>query len=250
MFKGFYTLSSGMLNESRHMDVISNNLSNVSTPGYKADQFIGGTFQDEIISRTGNMEKKQSVELGRQSMIVTPYETKTDFSSGSYEETGNVLDFAIKGEGFFVVQGNNQTYYTRNGSFIIDNEGFLALQNLGRVMGTDGPIKMSTDNFNMDFLGRLIGDNGENMGTPLVVNFESTDALNKVSNGYFVTDGNAQPTTVTTDLLWKYVEGANTSSVDIMTEMLSSQRMLQSAAQVLKMYDQIASKAANDIGKV
>ena len=249
MFKGFYTLSSGMLNENRNLNVISNNLTNVSTPGFKADQLISGTFKDEIIARTGNNSKNTyNNSVGRTSMIVTPYETVTNFESGGLEETGGILDFAIMGDGFFQVNSEDGVVYTRNGSFSIDDEGYLFLNGTGRVLGKNGPIQLKTDNFQVESDGSIIDNNGNLMGQLNIVEFDNLDELKKVNNGVFSSD--VQGRNVDGNILWKYVERSNVDPVKQMTSMMMSQRSLQSAAQVLKMYDQLAARATTEIGKV
>ena len=249
MFKGFYTLSSGMITENRHLNVISNNLTNVSTPGFKADQFVSGTFKDELFSITGNSSKNTyGNPLGRTSMITTPYETITNFSSGSLEETGGILDFAIVGDGFFEVQGLNGNVYTRNGSFAIDNEGYLLLNGTGRVLGKNGPIQLKTDNFQVERDGNIIDGNGEFIAKLNIVEFDNMDGFTKVNDGVF--SNATQGRNVDGNILWKHVETSNVDPIQQMTSMMMSQRSLQSAAQVLKMYDQLAAKATTEIGRV
>lgn len=249
MFKGYYTLTSSMLTQNKNMDVISNNLTNMSTPGYKKEQFVSGTFKDVLYSQSANnVSGAINQNIGSVSMISAPYETVTNFEDGAWDETGGNLDFAIKGKGFFKIKGEDGFKYTRNGSFVIDDEGYLSLQGQGRVAGKNGDIKMSTDSINVDNEGNLIGNNGQILGTIDVVDFADYAQLAKAGEGVFTTG--AQEIPMPSSLIWKTLETSNVSSLDEMTAMISSQRVLQSAAQVLKMYDQLASKAATEIGRV
>ncbi|MGE4213266.1 MAG: flagellar hook-basal body protein [Anaerotignaceae bacterium] len=249
MFKGYYTLTSSMLTQNKNMDVISNNLTNMSTPGYKKEQFVSGTFKEVLYSQSANnVSGAINQNMGSVSMISAPYETVTNFEDGAWDETGGNLDFAIKGNGFFKIESEDGVKYTRNGSFIIDDEGYLTLQGQGRVAGKDGDIYMSTDSINVDNEGNIIGNGGQILGTIDVVDFEDYTQLAKAGEGVFTTDAEEIP--VPSSLKWKIIESSNVSALDEMTAMLSSQRVLQSAAQVLKMYDQLASKAATEIGKV
>ncbi|MCC8028182.1 MAG: flagellar hook-basal body protein [Clostridium sp.] len=261
MYQGFYNLTSGMLTQNRNLNVISNNMVNIQTPGYKRDKMVTSTFQEEMLYRTGRQSKGNPTPLAVTSKIRTATQTYVNYEQGSFEQTDGIYDFALGGNGFFTVQGQNGTVYTRNGSFGVDAEGFLALNNVGRVLGTDGqPIEMDNENFTVDSLGNIMVDEivdeetGETerrqMGTLQIVNFADYEQMHKEDYGVFTT--NQAPLEMEegeTAVLWKTVEKSNVDMVDEMTSMMSTQRALQSAAQVLKMYDQIMSKAVNDVGK-
>lgn len=82
MYKGFYQLTSGMLSQGRRLDVIANNMSNVSTAGYKADRYTDSTaFREVLISRIGNKDKRNAAELGQESYILAPDQLYTDRKS-------------------------------------------------------------------------------------------------------------------------------------------------------------------------
>ena len=139
MFKGFYNLTSGMVSHGRRLDVVANNMTNVSTPGYKAELYTDSTFRDVMISRIGNLDKRAPAELGtNMSYILAPSQFYTDYTDGTYEETGLPLDFAIQGEGFFGIQQEDGVVYTRNGSFTLDEQGYLCFSGFGRVLGKIG----------------------------------------------------------------------------------------------------------------
>jgi len=250
MFKGFYTTTSSMLTQNRQLNVISNNLSNVETAGYKSDQFVSGTFKDVMFAQTANNATGAiQPNLGKVSMITTPYETITNFQAGGWEETGSALDFAVKEKGFFEIQGNGGNVYTRNGSFIIDDQGYLAMKNVGRVMGEDGLIQLPTDDFHVDQTGRLLDTKNKVLGKIRIVDFQDYQTnLKKVGEGLFQATGQGTPTGGT--VVWKSLETSNVVPMKEMTEMMNSQRVLQSAAQVLKIYDQLASRAATELGRV
>ena len=248
MYKGFYNLSSSMLTQNKNLNVISNNLANVSTSGYKADRMISGTFKDAVMSRTGNnIQGAVGEPLGNSSMITIPYETVTDFTDGGWEETGGSLDFAIHGKGFFEVNRQGQNVYTRNGAFSLDQEGYVVLQGIGRVNGANGPIQMQNDDFQVQPDGSIYDGTGQLKAKLKVVDFQNYDDLTKVSEGVFAGDN---PQNADATVLWKYVETSNVTPVREMTDMLISQRTLQSAAQILKMYDAMAVKAATELGRV
>ncbi len=250
MFKGFYNLSSGMLSQNRRLDVVANNMTNVSTAGYKADRYTDSTFQEHVISRVGNKDKASSQELGNASYILAPSHLYTDYSQGAPDITGLPLDFSISGAGFFAIQTGSGTAYTRAGNFSLDNEGYLCLPGEGRVLDPTGkPIRLGTDRIQADAQGNLYQ---EETAAPLgrlgVFSFADNDALARNSRGLFE-GGGAQPV-ADAAIQWKSVEHSNVDLVGQMVEMLASQRSLQSAAQLTKMYDQVMGKAATDLGSV
>ena len=154
MFQGFYNLTSGMLTQNRNLDIVSNNIANVLTPGFKKDVMASSTFQEEMIARTGNIDKNNPEQLNNFAMLRTATEVNTDYSQGVLESTGNPLDLAITSEGsFFQIQTQNGTVYTRNGSFIIDNEGYMCLSEVGRVLGENGPIYIGSDDIIVEKTG-------------------------------------------------------------------------------------------------
>lgn len=267
MFHGFYNLASGILYQNRNLDVISNNMVNVSTPGYKSDRMVSTTFRDEMLVRNGNRDKAHPVQIGSVSMIRAAGSTETSYEQGTLDETGGILDFALTKPGFFTVQDQaGNRIYTRNGSFHIDDEGYLSLSTLGRVLGDDGnPIQLPTDHITVDQVGNIYeepikglgseedGNSTEDneavlLGKIGVVDFADYTQLVKGNNGTFTS--NAQANATDGGIKWKMLERSNTDAIDEMTAMITSQRASQSAAQVLKMYDQLMSKIVTDIGRV
>ncbi|WP_367568864.1 flagellar hook-basal body protein [Lacrimispora sp.] len=267
MFHGFYNLASGILYQTRNLNVIGNNMVNSGTAGFKPDRMVSTTFRDEMLYRTGNRDKDSAAQLGSVSMIRASRSTVTSHDQGAVEETGGNLDFALTKPGFFAVQdfAGNQVY-TRNGTFTIDDEGYLAIPSLGRVLGEDGnPIELPSDHIDVDRDGNIYevpikglgtGEDGETseeqepvlLGKISVVDFADYSQLVKGDNGSFTTA--AEGTAADGGIMWKALERSNINPIEEMTQMITSQRASQSAAQVLRIYDQLMSKVSNDIGRV
>ncbi len=250
MFKGFYNLTSGMVSHGRRLDVVANNMTNVSTPGYKAELYTDSTFRDVMISRIGNLDKRAPAELGtNMSYILAPSQFYTDYTDGTYEETGLPLDFAIQGEGFFGIQQEDGVVYTRNGSFTLDEQGYLCFSGFGRVLGSNGdPIQFPTDNITVDTAGNITTEDGGYVGQIGVFAFEDNGALERNDYGFFTGEG-AQPNTDVT-IYNKMVERSNVELVREMVAMMTTQRALQSAAQMSKIYDQVIMKATTELGRL
>ncbi len=278
MYQGFYNLTSGMLTQQRRLNVVSNNMVNIETAGYKKDTMTATTFQEEMLIRTGKYNKDNPKDLATTSKIVAADQTYTNYDQGSFQQTDNIYDFAIGGDGWFSIQTTNGVQYTRDGSFSVDSEGYLELNGRGRVLGADDqPIRIPTENFFVDTAGNITADNsaeaqttgkatataqtadGTQAATETVsygqiklVNFQDLTQLHKEDNGLYSTN---QAATVVngadgTQLQWTMLEKANVDLVDEMTTMISSQRALQSAAQMLKMYDSVMAKSSSDVGRL
>lgn len=248
MYKGFYNLTSSMLTHQRNLDVVGNNLVNISTAGFKQSRYTATTFDDVIYNKVGNRQKIYQ-EIGRQSYIRANSEIYVNQDQGIPELTNIPLDFAIAGEGFFAIQGPGGAAYTRAGSFTLDDEGYLCLPGQGRVLDPDRqPILLATDKIEADGQGNIYSQEGTYLGRLGVFTFADTEQLEYNDQGLFVgAQGNAMESP---EVYWKYIERSNVDMIRQMTEMLTCQRSLQSAAQVTKMYDEVMSHAASDVGRL
>ena len=250
MFKGFYNLTSGMHTQQQNLNVVGNNLVNVSTAGFKQSRYTARTFDDVMYTRVGNREKIYT-DIGRQSYIRANDEVYVDYSQGVPEPTNIPLDFAIMGEGFFAIQSlEGGTVYTRAGSLSLDDEGYLCLPGMGYVLNPDGErIQLRTDKLNVDDQGNIFHkDTGGYLGTVGVYEFEDVAQLEHNGDGFFTGEG-AQAVQ-TPYVLWKYLERSNADMIQQMTEMLTCQRALQSCATVTKIYDEVMGHSASDVGRM
>jgi len=239
-----------MLTQGRRLDVISNNMTNIATAGYKADRFTYSTFQEAMWYHAGNREKNYT-ELGQQSFITAPSQLYTDYEQSSFDETNMPLDFGIEGAGFFAVETEDgQRLYTRNGNFALDDEGYLYLAGQGRVLSAAGePIQLGTDKIRADNFGGLFTEDGdEALGRIGVFTFGEDVQLEKDSGGMFT--ANADGAAALERVHHKMVERSNVDLAQQMVEMITSQRAYQSVATVTKMYDEVANRAVNEIGRL
>ncbi|MFA9422254.1 MAG: flagellar hook-basal body protein [Sedimentibacter sp.] len=249
MSRGFYTLASGMLTQQRKIDISSNNVSNINTAGFKKEQAVTSNFGSLLINKCKqNGISQETTPIGSVSIIRTIEENNTIHSQGTLEETGNNTDFAIMGSGFFAVDDNGQTLYTRNGSFNIDEEGYLTLKGAGRVQGEFGEIYVGTDKFDFQEDGSIIVD-GEAVDKIGIYDFIDYNNLNKYKEGMLISS--TEPELVEyPKIINKTIEGSNVNVAKEITDIMASQRALQTAAQALKIYDMIEEKAVTEIGKI
>ena len=251
MFSGFYNLASGMITYGKHLDVISNNMANVATTGFKVDTFTGQTFDEVMYSLVGNKDKNFT-DIGERSYATVPSELYTDYTQGSFDETGMPLDFAIDDDGrdFFTILIEDGIRYTRAGDFSLDEEGYLSLPDHGRVLDVNGEeIALVTDKIETDNFGRIYTKNGGFLGQIGVYVFEDTAGLVKDPMGMFDAGG-AQPQTDAVMLRHGMLERSNVGLVQQMVKMISTQRAYQSSATLTKMYDQVMGHAAGDLGRL
>ena len=250
MFKGFYNLTSGMLTQGRNLDVISNNMTNVATAGFKTDRYTFSTFQEVMWKRVGNMDRKYT-DLGVQSWITAPSKLYTDYEQGALEETGQPLDFAIEGDGFFALEtANGERVYTRNGNFSLDDEGYLWLSGYGRVLDANGnPMRLITDRITANDTGDIYTDNGGYLGRIGVFRFEDNGELEKNNYGFFVSQADGEAT-LDMRIHHKWIERSNIDLVQQMTGMITAERAYQSAAEVTKIYDDVMRKATEEVGRL
>lgn len=250
MFQGFYNLTSEMLSQTRNLNVISNNMANVATPGFKKDDFQAVTFREELMARYQGSADNSPALLGELAMIRTADETVTDYTRGAIRETDSPLDFALEDAGFFCIQSGNGTVYTRNGSFSLDEEGYLILPTIGRVLGENGPIQLPTDAVTADRQGNIYSSDGQQLyGTLRIVDFQDYgNTLVKTTGGVFSSGEEGTPAAAAVH--WRAAEDSNVNPLNEMTAMMSGQRSLQSAAQVLKMYDHLMDKTVTQLGPV
>ena len=249
MYKGFYNLTSGMLTQQRNLNVVANNMTNISTAGFKASRYTSSTFNEVMYSRVGNKNKEYQ-DIGTQSYIRATSEIVTDYTQGTLDPTDIPLDFAIEGEGFFALRnGEGETIYTRAGSFSLDEEGYLCYSGFGRVLSNTGEeIRLMTDKITGDDTGRIYTKGGAYLNRIGVFTFEDNAQLEYNEEGFFV--GAEGQAVEAPKVLWGYLERANVEMIREMTDMLSAQRAFQSAAQVSKIYDNLMTKAVTEVGRL
>jgi flagellar basal-body rod protein FlgG len=175
------------------------------------------------------------------------------FEQGSFDVTGRPFDVAVIGDGFFEIQRPfDENVYTRNGSFTLDEEGYLYLQHIGRVIGTNGePIFLGTDKIEVRTDGSIYHVEGGFMGRLRIADFVDYTLLEKTGEGMFLDLGVGnvfEPGFPT--VRGQTLERSNVSAMEEMVAMITSQRSLQAASQIVKTYDQLMQKAANEIGRV
>ena len=237
MNSGMYAALSGNLSAMRRLDVISNNLANASTPGFKADQI-------QFESLLANVKNPSP------DPVLSSERFSTDFSSGSLQKSDNTLDLALDGDGFFVVSTPQGPAYTRQGNFHRGAGGRLVNGDGYEVQGQGGPVSVAGGRVDVG-AGGVVTLDGVPSGTLLKVDFPKPYALTKSGGGLFVpTDPQSATTPSSAEVKQGYLETSNVKVIVEMARMIETSRYFESCAKAVKTYDDMTAKAANDLGKV
>lgn len=252
MIRSLYSAVSGMRNHQVRMDVIGNNIANVNTTGFKAGRV---NFQDILIQNIrGNSLSQLGVNSINPSQIglgMAVESIDSFFGQGSMTITGRVLDLAIDGNGFFVVEDSNEKkYYTRDGAFYIDNNGDLVNASGYYVLGSDGSkINLgggeNIETIRIDKSGKIyLNDETTEVATIGIDNYLNPENLSKAGNNlYKVPDNNANPGEPFTEGRGSVQSGnLEMSNVDLTNEfanMIVTQRGYQANARLVTVSDQM-----------
>jgi len=241
MIKGIHAAASSMLPRIQKQETIANNLANINTPGYKRESVFLQQF-NALKSRQHKTESEWQVP-----MVDNVY---TDFSRGALEFTGNDLNVAIDGDGFFVISSPEGEVYTRNGNFHLNQEGVLVNSDDLPVLSDNGEITTDGGDIHIGIDG-LISINGEEAGKLMVVDFEKPYQLNKISAGLYRSEPDAsQIDSEFTYVRQGYLEKANVEVIQEMVDMIASYRNYESDQKAIQILDETLSKAVNEVGRV
>ncbi|WP_321494486.1 flagellar hook-basal body protein [uncultured Desulfobacter sp.] len=219
----------GGLRQERKLEAVSNNLANASTIGFKKDVV---SFDKAFRARVDQ-----------------------DFTQGDVIKTDNPLDVALGPQGLFKVETPDGIRYTRNGNFSLSGEGILVDKSGNPVMGQGGAIFMDTmdpnTSVNIDEYGQIFLDN-QILDTLDVVSFEDMKKLEKTGDNLFVYTGDSTDEIALENVRVKAgsLEQANVRVVEEMAKMIEYQRMFETYAKSMKTFDEIDSKAINEVGMV
>lgn len=228
------------------LNIVANNLANSSTPGYKAENIFYHVLK-EVSAQGKNFDESGSLAVNY------PVEgvKVVDFSQGTLVKTGNSLDMAIEGEGFFSIQQQNRTTYTRNGSFNINQNSELVTSSGLNVLGESGPIKISGTTIEIDIDGTIRTD-GNVAGKLKIVNFKTPQELIRTGDGQYIDEGKAGLTNAETYRVASgYIESSNINPIKEMIKMMDIQRYdFETYQKVMLTLTDLDKISTNRIGKL
>ena len=312
MWRGLFTAAAGMITEQKRTDVIANNLANAATTGYKHDKAIHGEFEAMLIHRYYDhedgglvgMEPNSQTDLNTNTIDVTRFkgfdadpfyrpnigklglgdyidEIAVDYTQGPLETTGNELDLAIAGDGFFTIQTPDGVRYTRNGAFFRNAQGYIQDTRGYNLLDAQGqPIQIPRDMFNKDIIvtddggiyikGNDVTEYNEdpeqtvttgNQGNRQlltqiqIVSFNDRLALQKQGDNLFYAvadaDGNiAQPQASDAVVVQGALEKSNVQIVREMVELIHNHRIYEANSKAITTQDTMLEKSVNEVGPV
>lgn len=227
MERGLYIAASGMLAEMVRQDQIANDLANASTPGYKADRSTQRSFAELLLQN-----QNTGAPIGGLGMGVEIDSVVTDLSPGPLRQTGEPLDLAIEGEGFFAVNTPEGVRYTRNGQFTVSAEGTLTTSLGAEVQGAGGgPVRVAADgSVNPRDVGVFAVPDAQKVGDNLFTGGAQGQAAGRVRSGA--------------------LEGSGADPARSMIDLIASFRSFEAGQRVLRTIDDTLEKAANRVGSV
>ncbi len=282
MVRGLYTGASGMVVQMDRMDAIANNLANVDLTGYKKDTAITKAFPELLMRRMnddgvhvfpmGSVDSSPIV--GRLGTGVELNEVFTVFDQGAMKQTENDFDVALEGKGFMSVQTPQGERLTRNGSFLINVDGYLVTKTGDFVLGENGPIKLKKNNFVIDqdgtiwqnatFAGderRLVSpeenqwENIEKVDRLKLSGVKRDRFLQKQGNSYwrtteesgdsFILEGSTRPR-----VRQGFLEAANVNAVSEMVDMIEVNRAYDANQRTIQTEDSLLGKLLNEVLRV
>ena len=249
MVRGLYLAGTGMLIQRSKMDVITNNITNMDTVGYKKDLLLSRSFEDMLISRMNDPSVvNRTREVGLLGPGVHIDELTTSFAQGTPEQTGRATDLCIVGNGFFVVNTPEGEMYTRAGNVSLDANGYLTDVDGNYVQGVNGNIQLPSDNFVVTETGEIYDLDTETQIAALrIVEFQNPQQLRKAGNNMY-TGGQPQEA-ANSQVMQGYLETSNVNIAQEVVDMIVTYRAYESSQQAVKMIDQTLNRAVNDIAK-
>ncbi|MCH5272707.1 MAG: flagellar hook-basal body protein [Lachnospiraceae bacterium] len=257
MVRGLYTAWTGMANEQKRLDVISNNLANSATVGYKKEGVTSQSFDEQLaIKIKDKSEPCHERIIGSMSLGVKIGEVYTDYTGGSLRETENTFDLAIDGDGFFQVAvtdraGETHIRYTRAGGFHMTSDGYVVNSEGNHLQGESGDVMVPTDagEILVDIDGSIYAD-GEYVDRILLHDFEDYNYLKKYGDVMYEPVRGAEEKDATGLIRQGYTEQSNVNVISEMVNMIAITRAYEANQKVIQAIDQTLDNAANSIGRV
>ncbi|MBY0404899.1 MAG: flagellar hook-basal body protein [Cyanobacteria bacterium] len=258
MLRGLYTAASGMISGFISEDISANNLANINTAGFKKSNVTYKAFPEMLLSRLDTNGAKPVGSLSFGSGIGT---SQIDFSQGDIRQSGNPLDMAIEGDGFFTLKdAKGELSYTRNGSFTINNQGFLVTHD-GKLV-QQGPAE-KLQNIKIPNTGILaITEAGTLQAdqTPIaklfITRFTNNQTLEKQGNSQYKASASTQidksppaPNKIPYKIHSQSLEYSNTNAIKELLSSISGLRYYEALQKNIHVQNETLGKAVNEVGK-
>jgi flagellar basal-body rod protein FlgF len=251
MIKGLYSAVSAMVMNANRQQVISHNIANIQTPGFKQILTTVQDFmQNQAVYTSGNLQSRP-VEyvgtLGLGSQVGPDY---IDFGAGAMQNTNNPLDFALQGNGFFTVKTPDGNRYTRDGRFLRDADntlvtvdGFQVLDDAGQAIELpDGEVSVTQDG--------AISVNGTAVATLGIGVFTAPETELQHTEGNLFTGPAASTSEEVPQVVQGYLESSNANVSQLMTQLVEVGRSYEAAQKLVQSQDELLGKTIASLGRI
>jgi flagellar basal-body rod protein FlgG len=268
MVKGLYTAYTGMINEQKRLDTITNNLANSNTTGFKKEGMVAQSFDERLaikIKDTSALANRPE-GIGYISLGTKVGETYTNWEQGGFQITDKPSDLAVAGSGFFAVAytnkaGETSVMYTRDGAFTVDTDGYIRTSNGDYLLNSEGAL---TGQYGEDYYVQIdpaleyavaqdgtITQNGEEVDTIGLVDVADYDYINKYGeNLYSLIDGGEIIEAENGYIEQGVLESSNVNVVDEMVTMITIARAYEAGQKMIQTEDETLDKTVNQVGQV
>jgi flagellar basal-body rod protein FlgF/flagellar basal-body rod protein FlgG len=237
MDSGYYAACTALMSRTEALDTIANNLANANTTGYRAQKNQFSSVLAAAENAPGSAVNQAINNYG----ILSG--TTLDQTQGALQKTGNDLDLAIQGPGYFVVQTANGPMYTRNGSFQVSSKGQLITSAGDPVMGDKGPISVPPGTVSISPDG-TISSNGAVAGNLKLVQFAAGTQLTSAGETYYTAPAKSETAATDSTVKQGMLESSNVNPVSSMVELITAQRSAEMMQRALSLYNSEMDKTA------
>lgn len=263
MIRSLYTAVSGLITQEAKQDVITNNLANANTVGFKSDNLAVKKFNDVLIENYDKIVngRNQKNVIGSISMGSQVDGVDTSFTQGMMEDTNNWSDLAIDGRGFFAVSRNengvDNTYYSRDGHFHVNSQGLLVndsgdkvlaqqINGNGQTVGAAAPINVGANELKVGSDGSF--DLNGTKYKLATADFADYNSLKKLGDNLY--QGINPDTNASISVKQNSLEKSNVNVMNEMVNMMTVMRTFESNQKVVQSIDETLGKAVNEVGTV
>lgn len=244
LLRGIYTAASGMLVQGLRSMVLANNLANVDTAGFQRQEIQVEAFPEKLLMC---QHKNKYSPIGRLGTGAVAADEQSLFYQGRIHTTGNTLDVALVGSGFFVIDTPGQTSYTRDGRLTLNAGGWLVSLDGYQVRGENGPIYIGEGEVSINSEGTVLV-NGVARDRLLIVDFPDPSRLiRQGDNRYHQTEVGVLPFPAQALVLQGSIEMSNVNVVREMVSLIEIQRAYEANQKVVQAYDETLGQIVNEI---
>jgi len=244
MDSGYYAACAGLAAQMQSLELLGNNLANLSTTGYRGEQ---ATFRSILTGRGTVSWNAVNVAVNDYGVLSG---SRLDLAPGSMAATGNPLDVAVAGKGFFAVQSGSDTFYTRNGSFHVSPTGQLTTSRGDSVLGETGPIILPNGNTVISADGTVSVD-GNVVDRLRIAEFAPGTDLTPLGNATYAAPENAALPAADSTVEQGMLEGSNVNPTEAVVQLILVQRNAEMLARAVAALDgQMNQTAVQDLPRV